>query len=211
MSSDKDPVKGWLERLAMGDLEAAQPLWDLYFERLVRLAVSRLPDHARRAYDEEDVALSAFRSFCHRARQGQLPDLSDADDLWRLLVVFTARKAISYMRRENRQKRGGGQVQGESVFWKLGADADASGGMAAVLTTGPTPELALVLVEEYENLLATLDDPQMRSIAVLKLEGYSADEIADRLGTSRRTVDRKLRIIRMTWDEVARSAEGVES
>ena len=205
MSDGAYPVKEWLERLAAGDQRAAQPLWDHYYARLVRLAGSRLPDHARRAYDEEDVALSALRSFCERARRGQFPQVSDPDDLWRLLVVITVRKAIGYLRNERRVKRGGGQVRGESIFAGLD-DAGRPRGLDGMTAEGPTPELAALLAEESERLLAELDGDDLRAIARLKLEGYLPEEISARLGMSKRTVDRKLRIIRMTWSEAARSS-----
>ena len=45
--------------------------------------------------DEEDIAISAFRSFCDRAGKGQFPDLADRDHLWRVLFAITVRKAVS--------------------------------------------------------------------------------------------------------------------
>jgi hypothetical protein len=48
---------------------------------------------SRRVADEEDVALSAFDSFCAGAERGRFPDLKDRDNLWALLVTITARKA----------------------------------------------------------------------------------------------------------------------
>ena len=58
-----DSVTFWLDGLKAGDDDPIQRLWDRYFQRLVRLAGTRLPGHARRAIDEEDVALSAFIAF----------------------------------------------------------------------------------------------------------------------------------------------------
>src|SRR5207249_6675395 len=60
-------VSAWIDRLKDGDPAAAQPLWERYFGRLVGLARDRLRGAARRAADEEDVALSAFDSFCRGA------------------------------------------------------------------------------------------------------------------------------------------------
>src|SRR5690349_9477098 len=85
-----------------GDRAAAQPLWDAYFFRLVGLARARLRNTPRRAADEEDVALSAFDSFCRRAEAGQFPRLHDRDDLWQLLFVLTVRKAVDLARHEGR-------------------------------------------------------------------------------------------------------------
>src|SRR4051794_16213307 len=96
--------------LKQGDRDAAQALWQRYIHRLVALARARLRGIPRRAADEEDIALSAFDSFCRRAERGQFARLEDRDDLWQLLVVITERKAIDLMRREGRQSRGQGKV-----------------------------------------------------------------------------------------------------
>ena len=106
MAAD-DSVSAWLDRLQAGDPSAAHRLWQRYFPRLVGLARQKLRDAPRRVADEEDVALSAFGSFCRAAEAGRFPDLLDRDGLWRLLVVITARKAAHLLRDQGRQKRGG--------------------------------------------------------------------------------------------------------
>src|SRR6516162_1298201 len=105
MSNDHS-VTRWIEGLKSGDANDIERLWNRYFRRLMRLAGAKLPGHCRRAFDEEDVALSAFQSFCDRASRGQFPQLNDRDDLWRLLATITVRKALDTMRRQTRQKRG---------------------------------------------------------------------------------------------------------
>jgi hypothetical protein len=57
-----------------------------------------------RAADEEDVALSAFHSFCRDAEAGRFPELGDRKDLWQILVMLTARKAWALIEHEGRQK-----------------------------------------------------------------------------------------------------------
>jgi hypothetical protein len=106
----------WIDRLKAGDSAAAQRLWEGYFQRLVALARGRLQGLPRRAADEEDVALSAFASFCRGVERGRFPQLQDREDLWKLLVVLTARKAAHLHRDERQQKRGGGAVRGESAL-----------------------------------------------------------------------------------------------
>src|SRR5438094_451722 len=81
-------VTGWLGQMRQGEPDAVQRLWERYFVRLVGLARQRLRDAPRRAADEEDVALSAFDSFCRGAEAGRFPLLEDRDSLWRLLVVL---------------------------------------------------------------------------------------------------------------------------
>ena len=70
-----DSVSAWIVQLKGGDPDAAQRLWERYFHRLVGLARKRLQNAPRRAADEEDVALSAFASFCQGAAQGRFPRL----------------------------------------------------------------------------------------------------------------------------------------
>src|SRR5262249_49366796 len=97
-------VTDWIDRLKIGDPAAAQQLWQSYFQRLHRIARKKLQGTPRRVADEEDVALSAFDSFCRGAEQGRFPQLTDRDDLWRLLVTITARKAYQLALHEGRQK-----------------------------------------------------------------------------------------------------------
>ncbi len=193
----ENSVSRWIDGLREGNDADVQRLWDRYFQRLVHLASARLPGHARRASDEEDVALSAFNSFCDRVGRGQFPDLVDRDDLWRLLVTITTRKVIESVRRETRKKRGGGRVQGESAF----TDDAMDQGMAQVLSREPAPEVAAQFAEDYERLINKLEDPALKSVALRKLEGHSSEEIAALFGTSRRTIDRKLMLIRRIWQE----------
>src|SRR5262245_60161108 len=117
--SPQDSVSQWLARLKDGDAVAAQKLWERYFRRLVGLARLRLRNAPRRAADEEDVALSAFASFCRAAEEGRFPRLADRDNLWRLLVVLTARKARHQRRRDGQQKRGGGAAPQDVVLEEL--------------------------------------------------------------------------------------------
>ena len=52
----ENSVSRWLDGLREGNDADVQRLWDRYFQRLVNLASARLPGHARRVTDEEDVA-----------------------------------------------------------------------------------------------------------------------------------------------------------
>lgn len=189
--SELNSVTVWLDHLRAGDPEAARELWNRYFGRLVALARGRLAARVRRAADEEDVALSAFHSFCRAAEAGRFPRLDDRDDLWAVLVTLTERKAFALADRELARKRGGGEVRGDSVF-------EAGDGRAA---PDPTPAFAAEVAEECEQLLARLDarDPDLRRIAEWKLEGYTNEEVAARAGKSLATVERKVAVIRTLW------------
>jgi DNA-directed RNA polymerase specialized sigma24 family protein len=196
--SSSGSVSVWIAELQAGDSLAAQRLWEDYFPRLVRLARKKLRDVPCRTADEEDVALSAFDTFCRRAEAGRFPRLADRDDLWHLLVTITARKAMQLMRHEGRQKRGGGAVRGDSAFQEAAEQPEVEG-LEQIVGPEPTPEFAAQVAEEYERLLQRLGNGDLRPIAVWKMEGYSNDEIAGKLGCVPRTVERKLALIRSLW------------
>jgi len=196
-TEDRGSVTRWLDEVRCGDEEAARQLWRRYFESLVRLARPRLRAQARGVADEEDVVLSAFDSFYAGMARGRYPDLADRDDLWRLLVTITARKACNQNRWESRQKRGGGLVRHASAI-DAGEGPEADD-LAQVVGAEPTPEFAAMVADEYRRLLEVLGDDQLRQIANWKLEGDSDGEIASRLGCAVRTVARRLELIRTLW------------
>src|SRR5262245_36893797 len=152
--SSTDPVTHWINQLKAGDRTSVEPLWERYFQHMVRLARQRLHAAPRRMADEEDVALSAFDSFCRGAEQGRFPRLTDRDSLWSHLFFYTVRKASYLIRSEGRQKRGGGQVRDEASL----AGPDGEPGLVQVLSREPTPELAALVTEEYQLLLDRLPD-----------------------------------------------------
>lgn len=197
---DEAEVTQWVRQLADGDELAAQRIWEQYCKRLIALARRKLGDLPRRVSDEEDVVLSAFNSFCQAAAAGRFPRLDDRQDLWRLLVTLTARKAIGRTRREHCQKRGGLGVRGESAFIAANSSGEI-GGIGEVLGNSPTPALAAAVSEECSRLLDLLDDESLRAVALDKLEGYTNEEIAARLNCVTTTVERKLARIRKKWEQ----------
>ncbi len=198
---DEGSVTQWIDGLKLGDPHAAQALWERYFGRLVRLARARLALCAGADEDEEDAALSAFDSFCAGLARGRFPVLADREDLWRLLVVITARKASAQVDRRRAWKRGGMRLRvdrGAPAHNWNDRDGDP---LAELVGPEPTPEFAAMMAEEFRRLLDRLGDDQLRRIALERMEGYTSDEIADRLGCARRTVARRLELIRQLWDE----------
>ncbi|HEY1375657.1 MAG TPA: ECF-type sigma factor [Gemmataceae bacterium] len=197
-------VTHWLRRLGAGDAAAAQPLWDRYFDRLVRLAGRHLRGAPRRAADEEDVALSAFDSFCQGAALGRFPQLHDRDNLWGLLVLITARKAVNLAVHERRQKRGGGRLVNDATPPGSADSSATDGPIDQVAGREPTPEFAALVAEECRRLLDRLPDADLRQIAVWKMEGYTNAEIAAKIDRSEPTVERRLNRIRKLWQEGGR-------
>jgi RNA polymerase sigma factor (sigma-70 family) len=178
----------WMNALKAGDTNAAEGLWERYYQRMVQLARSKLQRLPRGSSDEEDVALSAFHNFCQAAAANRFPRLANRDDLWQILVMLTARKTIDHHKHNIRQKRGGAAtgVCEETL-------------MAEIIGAEPDPAFAVLIADEFRSLLGKLPDEEMRSIALRKLEGYSNEEIAGQLNCTVRTVGRRLSLIRDLW------------
>ncbi|MCC6492607.1 MAG: RNA polymerase subunit sigma-70 [Pirellulales bacterium] len=187
-------VTHWLQLAADDDSTAQQQLWNRYFARLAALARARITGAPQRVADEEDVVLSAFNSFFSGARAGRFPELHDRTGLWPLLVKITARKAINQVKRQQAKKRSS-------------SAQEAVCDMAQLVGSEPTPQFAMEVAEKVERLLRPLDD-QLRTVAVMKLEGFSNAEIADRLGVVERSVERKLARIRLEWTDAADQVSG---
>jgi DNA-directed RNA polymerase specialized sigma24 family protein len=195
-ASQDGSVTIWLDELKAGNAAAAKPLWDGYFTRLVRLARARLWAVPRAAADEEDVALSAFDSFCRAVAVGRFPRLDDRDDLWQVLFHITTRKAINLVRRERSEIRGGGRVIHGSAIDE-GSEVNV---IAAAVAKEPLPEVVAEVTEACAQLLGALDEGRkLRAVAIWKMEGYTNSEIAEKLGKSIPTVERKLARIRTIW------------
>jgi DNA-directed RNA polymerase specialized sigma24 family protein len=201
-------VTRWVTALKDGDGGAAQAIWERFHRRLVGLAREKLRNARRRAADEEDVVQNAFHSFFDGVSRGRFPRLDDRDNLWRVLVVITARKALDQLAHEHTGRQGGGTLQGESRISPTPDGWDAAA-IDQVVGDEPTPEFAAHVAEEYERLLNLLGDDTLRRVAVWKMEGLTTDEIATQLDCSRRSVARKLETIRVIWSES--STDGIEN
>lgn len=181
-------MSDWIAGLKTGDERSVDELWQRYFQRLVKLADRRLPRGIRPVFDGEDVALSAFHSLCAGVVDGRFPELRSRDELWSLLIVITARKALRKGRSEGALKRGGG--------WRA-----ESAEVAEIAGSEPSPEFAAQVVDETERLVELLGDDDLRALARGKLEGLTNGELAERLGCTVRTVERRLALVRRLWTE----------
>jgi hypothetical protein len=188
-SAHDDSVTDWIKALRDGDHfdEAAQRLWERYFAQLVLLARTRLRSAPRGPADEEDAALSAFDSLCRGVAADRFVNLDGREELWRLLVTMTVRKATNQYQRERYLKRGGGRVISEAAL--VGVESNEPAGLDQFVGREPTPEFAALMADECRRLFDILRDDTLRQVALLKMEGYGNDQIAAQLccGLSRQS------------------------
>src|SRR4051812_48584294 len=184
VSDDEPSVTQFLNEFKRGDSSAFDELWNRYFSRLVAVARRRLQNERRMAgADEEDVALSAFKSFHRRARRGDFPHLDDRDDLWVQLVTLTRQKLIDLRRREGARKRDHNRLVSEADLAGSRAD-DGEGGFASFVGQEPDPAFSAMMTEECRRLLDILGDDTLRRIALAKMGMHTHQEIADEFGRS---------------------------
>ena len=201
MSSEGEgSVTIWIGDLKRGGAAAHQHLWARYFEQLVREARKKLGNSPRAVADEEDAAVCAFKSFFDGVRRDRFPNLADRDDLWRILVVIARRKASDLIRYSRAQRRRPTRVAGQD---DRGFDDAPRDSVGEAVSSEPTPEIVAITLEETRRYLDALRDPKLQRVAVMHLQGFTADEIATHLGCVRETVQRKLKLIREEWRRLA--------
>jgi RNA polymerase sigma-70 factor (ECF subfamily) len=149
-----------------------------YTRRLIGLARGHLDGRLRHRIEAEDVVQSAYKSFF--LRYGDSADLLDEDGLWGLLALITLRKCADRIRYHRAGCR--------DAFREVTPEGDAEPWREAV-GREPTPEQAAVLTETVEGLLGGLDGDE-RAVVELSLQGYSTQEISERLGRAERSVRR---------------------
>ena len=206
-SVTRGSVSLWIADLKQGSDEdrafAQNQLVATYYERLCALAKRKSRKIGHRVEDEEDAALCALGSFFGRIES--LPKLDDRNDLWKILATFTARQVHRQQRRAMAKKRGLQQTVTESVL-----DAPLDGEGAGLDNLGDNEldhTLAVQMEETWNRYLDALDDPELREVAMLKLEGYSNEEIGEELNCSSRTIRRRVNAIRICWEGI-RDGEG---
>ncbi len=157
------------------------------FQELLATAKKDLDAWPIGGQQEHDIVMSVFRTFIRRDKDRRFSELRDSNDLLNMMLWLITRKIADKRRRHYR--RGEGKVICPDI-----------------LKAKPAPDVDESACRE---LLDLLDKPpqvaDLRKIAVLKLEGYSNEDIASRLKCSEATVRRKITEIRSRW-----SPENVE-
>jgi RNA polymerase sigma-70 factor (ECF subfamily) len=128
----------------------------------------------------EAAVQSAFKSFFVRQRDGRVR-VETWNNLWGLLTLITLRKCadrVEYLRAGRRDVGREVAAPGDEVQpWEVAPGRE------------PSAHEAAVLAETVERLFRCVDE-DARPVLELSLQGYSAAEIALRLGRALRTVHR---------------------
>jgi RNA polymerase sigma-70 factor (ECF subfamily) len=170
---------------------AARQLFDTYVHRLLPLARGHISQRLARRIDPEDVVQSVFRTFFQRIREGRLR-LDEQDDLGKLLVGMTVRKALRQVAFHQADRR--------TPSLEVYRPASSGPEPPEFCAPEPSPDMVVAFVDQLEHFLDRLR-PQDRPILEMRLQGYRNDEIAQHLGKSDRHVRRVLGHIRALAEE----------
>lgn len=175
------------------DPAASKAIWERYVPRMIGLARSVLHSN-HLALDPQDAVQEAFHHFFRSLEKGGFAQSKNREDLWRILSMLTVQRARKLVSREMTQKRGAGRVKMESQLRGAGSDYFRL-----------DEYFACVNINDWDlhctELLEQLSD-ELKSVALMRLAGYANTEIQELLGCSLRSVERRLQLIRVTWNEL---------
>ena len=186
VTNNDENTTEWITRLKSGDESAMEELVDAFYDRLVRLAKHRMVGMPPQVADDEGAVISALRSFFSCIEDGQFSRVQDDHDLWRVLATITARKAIRQCRVYLKQSGEGGNIKRDFDLQNL-------------VSREPSPEAESQMIEEFQRRIDSLEDATLRDVVFLKLEGFDAKEIAEKLSLHVRYVQRKLKLVESIW------------
>ena len=179
--SQTGSVTTWLFKLNSGDESVIYLLWKRYWQRLVELAKTDLAMFKNKATDdEEDIAQKVFTDIWQRIRSEDKRKPRNRAELWNLMIVITYRKVVDNQRGMRAKKRGGGEP------------------LHPLLTPDVPPDWAVLLNDDLDHL-AELKGDMAKKIVELLMAGFDQMEIAEKLDSSPRTIQRRLALIREVW------------
>lgn len=191
--STNGSVTEWLLQIRHGDEVATNNLVSRYFGRLARYA-DRKRRSTKTTDDGEDIALEVLDAVLRRIKQEEYPDLNDRQRLWLLLMVSVQNRVISRHRKHSRRLNLGIEIQTVTdLMATICIDLDE-------FLDDPDLDTEFdEILEFWEKSIRSFKSEETQMVAKLKLTGLSNRQIAERLGMSPRSVDRKVQMILDRW------------
>jgi RNA polymerase sigma factor (sigma-70 family) len=168
-----------MTRVRAGDDTAETMVFRRFVRRLIVLAAKQFDARMRDRADVENVVLSAFKSFFIRNQRGDFL-LADWGELWSILAMITLRKCGKRLRYLKAARR---DASSEVTLRESGIRE------SRIPDRAPTPVEAAILTETVERLFQSME-PEDRPIIEYIFMGYTAEEVAEQLDCSERTVRR---------------------
>jgi DNA-directed RNA polymerase specialized sigma24 family protein len=207
------PPKGTtdlVDRLDRGDMTVFEPLVTRHEEKLRKVARQyRLRYGLSEAEcGEDDAVIGAFGALWNVARSGKLEPVRTRGGYWKKICGLVQRQVRLARDRLRRKKRGGTGI-GRTESHR---PADQPKGREPAVPPVPRPhsfgeadgkrpssapaEKAVDHADEFAGFIKTLPAAYLGDILILMREGHTEEEIATLLGTSSRTIRRRLERIK---------------
>jgi RNA polymerase sigma-70 factor (ECF subfamily) len=171
------PLELLLERLAGGDLAAAEEVFVTYEAFLRQLVRRQLPVRLRRRFDSTDVVQSVWVHVL-RGLRAEGRRFNDAEHLRAFLVLVTRHRLYDRFRRHRAALEREEPLAAGAADWATSPD--------------PRPSQVAQADELWERMLE-LCPPEHRPLLHLRRQGLLLEEIAQRTGLHEGSVRRILR------------------
>jgi RNA polymerase sigma factor (sigma-70 family) len=217
-SKSSDQAATLVRQFKEGHPDAIAEIVRRYYWRMVGMAnrLLRGLNVEPACFDGDDAVNTTLSKLCEAAKAGKIHSMEESADFWNLFHSILKRNILLARDHNTRLKRGGPGLlrsnsdgrfassvsEGELPVRRLNRTV---GILDDLRCCQPPPDVASSSKQEVERLLDLLDDPLLRTIATMRAEEYTNDEIARTLGTTTRTIERKLTIIRDVWSDYDRN------
>lgn len=176
-------------RLRNGEDDAATEFYDRYVKRVFGLVHQQMAEHLRASMQPEDIVQSVFKSIFRGLTTGDY-DAPPSGSLWQLVAIVAVHKVRKNARRRMADKRDDRRTQSLNAFEDFDTASNSS-----------PEEFESAIREAIEGL-----KPLEQEVVVLRVQGFSVEEISSKLERSRRGIERTLHAIRekliQTLDDV---------
>lgn len=179
MTANQSSDKSLIALVKTGDEEAATAIYERYAKRIHGLVSSQMSERLSAQVQPEDIVQSVFKSIFRGVSSGGY-DVPKGGELWQLIAVVAIHKVRKNASRGNALRRDSRRTQ--SI--EPSDDLD--------FFDRSTPEQFEVAIREATESLK----PAERSVVIYRVQGYSVEEISEKLDRSRRGIERLLQSAR---------------
>jgi len=184
MSATRNEFQELMQRLRQGSDGAARELLHRYGPHIKHVVRQRLHRKLRPKFDSMDFTQAVWASFF--ADQARLCSFDSPETLTKFLVALARNKVVEAVRQ---------RVQSDkfSIARELPLEWGRPGNEAVLIPAlQPTPSQFVMAEEEWDRL-SEGQPPQKRQILNLLRQGYTHQEIADKIGVNEKTIRRLVR------------------
>jgi RNA polymerase sigma-70 factor, ECF subfamily len=175
LSSDQSLIA----RLRRGDNQAASEFYDRYVKRVFGLVHQQMSGRLHAVAQPEDIVQSVFKSIFRGLTTGDY-DAPESGSLWRLMAIVAVNKV-----RQNARRRLAGKRDTRRTQYLVELESFEA------KSSGTPEEFELAIREAIEGL-----KPFEQEVVVLRVQGFTVEDISNELNRSRRGIERALQKIR---------------